>query len=192
MLPIILEIRDENDRNYVQIVFDKYGDRLSSIARKYLGNTDDINDCVQDVVIALIKRLQDYQMWDEDHQFNFLVKCCRSIAINKYKRNRTRLENEIGLNYPDSDKDFDIVDEDSLIEKIVISNENVKKIRDLIENMDPIYGDILYFKGFVGMKNVDIAKTLNLSVDVVNMRLMRARKILLTTRGDDINEIRRK
>ena len=192
MLPIILAIRDEDDQNFVSIVFDKYSNQLTAIAEKYLSNTVDVEDCIQNVFVILIKRLQEYQMWDEKHQFNFLAKCCRCIAVNKYKNNQKRLENEIGLNYPNNDKDFDIIDEDSLIEKIVISNENLKKIRDLIEDMDPTYGDILYLKGFLGMKNVDIAKTLDLSVDVVNMRLTRARKILLTTRGDDINEIRRK
>ena len=192
MLPIILAIRDEDDQNFVSIVFDKYSNQLTAIAEKYLSNTVDVEDCIQNVFVILIKRLQEYQMWDEKHQFNFLAKCCRCIAVNKYKNNQKRLENEIGLNYPNNDKDFDIIDEDSLIEKIVISNENLKKIRDLIEDMDPTYGDILYLKGFLGMKNVDIAKTLDLSVDVVNTRLTRARKILLTTRSDDINEIRRK
>lgn len=192
MLPIILAIRDEEDQNFVSIVFDKYSNQLTAIAEKYLSNTVDVEDCIQNVFVILIKRLQEYQMWDERHQFNFLAKCCRCIAVNKYKNNQRRLKNEIGLNYSDNDKNIDIVDEDSLIEKIVISNENLKKLRDMIEDMDPTYGDILYLKGFLGMKNVDIAKTLDLSVDVVNMRLTRARKILLTTMGDDINEICRK
>ena len=192
MLPIILAIRDEEDQNFVSIVFDKYSNQLTAIAEKYLSNTVDVEDCIQNVFVILIKRLQEYQMWDEKHQFNFLAKCCRCIAVNKYKNNQKRLENEIGLNYPNNDKDFDIIDENSLIEKFVISNENLKKLRDMIEDMDPTYGDILYLKGFLGMKNVDIAKTLDLSVDVVNTRLTRARKILLTTRSDDINEIRRK
>ena len=192
MLPIILAIRDEEDQNFVSIVFDKYSDQLTAIAEKYLSNTVDVEDCIQNVFVILIKRLQEYQMWDERHQFNFLAKTCRCIAVNKYKNNQRRLKNEIGLNYSDNDKNIDIVDEDSLIEKIVISNENLKKLRDMIEDMDPTYGDILYLKGFLGMKNVDIAKTLDLSVDVLNMRLTRARKILLTTRWDDINEIRRK
>ena len=192
MLPIILAIRDENDQNFVSDIYDKYSVKLSAIAEKYLSNTVDIDDCVQDVFVILIDRLQEYQMWDERHQFNFLAKCCRGIAVNKYKNNQRKLENEMGLNYLDDDKDFDIVDDEMRIEQFVISDENVKRIRDMIEDMDPTYGDILYLKGFLGMKNVDIAKTLDLSVDVVNMRLTRARKILLTTRSDDINEIRRK
>ena len=192
MLPVILAIKDENDQNFVSDIYDKYSVKLSAIAEKYLSNTVDIEDCIQDVFVILIDHLEEYQMWDEKHQFNFLAKCCRGIAVNKYKNNQRRLKNEIGLNYSDNDKNIDIVDEDSLIEKFVISNENLKKLRDLIEDMDPIYGDVLYFKCFLGMKNVDIAKTLDISVDVVNMRLTRARKILLTTRSDDINEIRRK
>ena len=192
MLPVILAIRDENDQNFVSDVYDKYGVKLSAIARKYLNNTLDIEDCIQDVFVVLIDRLQEYQMWDERHRFNFLAKSCRCIAINKYKKNQRKLENEMGLSYPDDDKDFDIVDDEMRIEQFVISDENVKRIRDMIEDMDPIYGDILYLKGFLGMKNNEIAEKLKLSVDVVNMRIIRARKILIEARSNDINEICRK
>ena len=58
--------------------------------------------------------------------------------------------------------------------------------------MDPKYGDILYFKGFLGMKNIEISKMLNISVDLVNVRYQRAKANILNTKGDKIDEILRK
>jgi DNA-directed RNA polymerase specialized sigma24 family protein len=58
--------------------------------------------------------------------------------------------------------------------------------------MDPKYGDILYLRGFLGMKNVEIAKMLNISTELVNVRYQRARELILNTKGEAINEIRGK
>ena len=59
----------------------------------------------------------------------------------------------------------------------------------MIEDMDPIHGDILYFKCFLRMKNVEIAKMINVSEQVVSSRLKQARKILLTTRKEEFYAI---
>lgn len=55
--------------------------------------------------------------------------------------------------------------------------------------MDPIHGDILYFKCFLRMKNVEIAKMINVSEQVVSARLKQARKILLTTKKEEFYAI---
>ena len=192
MLPVILAIQDENDRNFVSEEYLRYSTRLKAVAEKYLYDSSHAEDCVQDVVIKLADYLQKYQLWDEKHRFNFLVKCCRCIAINKYKDDRKRYSHECGFNYSNDDKDFDVIDEDAYVDRLVISDENQKRLCKIIEEMDPIYGDILYLKGFLDMKNTEIAEMLDISVDLVNVRLMRARRLLLTTRSEEIDDILRK
>ncbi len=192
MLPIILAIRDENDRNFVEDVYQKYNKQLQVIAKYHLENIVDVEDCIQDVVVVLIDYVEKYREWTETHQFNFLVKCCRCIAINKYNYNERRYRKEISYNHMLDGKDFDLIDEDAYIERIVISSENQKRFAEIIEEMDPKYGDILYFRGFLGMKNVEIAKMLNVSEQLVSARLKKARTILLTTRRNEIDAILRK
>ena len=85
MLPFILTIRDESDRSLVEDVYLKYGRKIYCIAGNYLKDDREIEDCVQDVFVMLIDHLEEYRVWQEKHQINFLVKCCRCIAINKYK-----------------------------------------------------------------------------------------------------------
>ena len=184
MLPIILAIRDEEDRNFVADVYIEYSDKLQAIARKYLHNHMDVEDCVQDVVILLIDYLEDYRSWDEKHRQNFLVKCCRCVAINKYNYSKRKQKNEFNMSELSDDKVFEIADEDSCVEKLFVSEENQRKLRQAIDDMDPIYSDVLYFKAFLGMKNIEIAKTLNVSSAVINTRLMRARRMLLAAIGD--------
>ena len=188
ILPIILAIRDEDDRNFVAEVYTKHTKQLQAIAKYYLENKLDVEDCVQDVFIVLIDRVEDFRYWDETHQLGFLTKSCRFIAINKYNYNKRRYEKQISYNLPDG-SDIDFIDEESYIERIIVSKENQKRFAQLIEDMDPKYGDILYFRCFLGMKNVEIAKMINVSEQVVSARLKQARKILLTTKKEEFYAI---
>ena len=191
ILPIILAIRDEDDRNFVADVYTKYTKHLQVVAKSHLENRLDVEDCVQDVVIVLINYLDKYRYWTETHQFNFLTKCCRCIATNKYNYNERRNNKEFSYNLPDGN-DLDLVDEEAYIENLVISEETQKRFAKLIEDMDPKYGDILYFKCFLGMKNFQIAETLKMSQQLVSSRLKQARNILLTTKEEEFYAIFRK
>ncbi len=195
MLPIILAIRDEDDRNYVENVYLEQGKKLYKIACTYLNHRQDSEDCVHDVIVALINKLEEYREWDRLHQINFLCKCCRCIAINKYNKKVNRNSLETSITYEDENneiKDIDIPDDSPDVQNIIISEENIKRISDILEDMDPMYGDILYLKSFLGMKNIEIAKMLKINVNLVNVRVVRARKILMERYGAELYDIRTK
>jgi len=194
LLPMIMEIRDEEDQDFVATVYATQGAKMLTIACHYIGNEVEAEDCVHDVVGVLIDYLQDYKMWNEDHQLNFLMKCCRCISINKYVKNRKRAQREIlqGYGWEDEQKSMDFVDEDANVEDIVISEENVRMLRQAIESLKPIYADVLYLSLFLEMKNVDIANMLEISEALVSVRLKRAKQCLLTEYGEVIEYVRKK
>ena len=192
MLPIILAIRDENDKNFVEEIYIRYKENLLKKAKEYLRSEHDIEECIQDVFIIFIDHVEESYEWDEKHIKNFLMKCTRSVAINKYNSNVRRYSKEFSLNEFNAEGSFEVPDNQESIEQLVISEENVSRIAKILEEMDPMYGDILYFKSFLRMKNTEIAKTLNIPVNTVNQRVSRARKLLLKEGGEEINEILRK
>lgn len=177
MLPIILAIRDENDRDFVESIYLKYGKQLVYEAKKKIHNEIDVEDCVQDVFVVLIDKLQEFQNMTVLHQRNFLRKCCRTIATNKYNRNKSRFEREL-LILDDADAFFDAVDDSQNVLNDIIERENLEKLIELIENMNPLYGDVLYFRYFLGYDLMQIAKILGISYDLVKMRVSRAKKLL--------------
>ncbi len=183
MLPIILLIRDEEDKKFVEEVYARYKDAIFNKAKIYVKNEQDVDECVQDVVVVLIDHVEECRGWSEDHLKNFLMKCIRCIAVNKYKENMRRYANEISVNDIIRDEygeivEFDVPDEDEYIEQMVISEENVKRISNIIENMNPLYSDVLYFRSFMSMSNTEIAEMLNLPVNTVNQRILRAKRML--------------
>ena len=73
---------------------------------------------------------------------------------------------------------MDIVDEDAYVDTLVVNEENIRRVREAIQEMDDMYGDILFFKYFMNMKNIDIAREFELNINVVNTRIHRGLKIL--------------
>ena len=64
-------------------------------------------------------------------------------------------------------------------------------LSEMIEELDPIYRDVLYLRYQYSMKNQDIAKLLKVSESVVKVRYHRAKKILLQKRGKELDEMRK-
>ena len=122
-----------------------------------------------------MNKLDQFRSFSIDHQKNFMIKVCRCIAINKYNENTKRNIAEMSLNDSIIESEFEIVDNESYLDKILINDENYKIIYNIIDNMDSKYGDILYLKLFLNMKNNEIAKLLNLPLNLINVRLNRAK-----------------
>lgn len=178
MLPIILAIQDEDDRNYVAEIFNTYEKKLYLIAYDYLHNREDSEDCVQEVMIAVIDKLEKFRTMNLKMQKVYLETTCRRKACDVYRHNKKVRTNEVALyNYPD-EKPIDIVDEEAFVDKIVISAENIELLRTLIKNLDHKYKDIFYYKYAMQMSSEEIAEICGISVENVNVRYHRARKIL--------------
>ena len=184
MLPIILTIRDDDDRHYVERIYRKFGKKLYWIAYEHTHNHEDSEDCVGDVMVVLINNLEKFTAWPSRHQINFLIKCCRCIAIDKYHGNEKRRKNEISLE-DERISPSELADSAQDVEKLAVSEENRKKIVRYIEEMDPIYSDILYLRVFAGMKNGQIAQMLNISQNLVAVRFLRAKKIIAERIAND-------
>ena len=54
MLAIIMAIEDEEDRLFVEMIFNKYSKNMYLVAANILNNHDDAEDCVQDTFVKII------------------------------------------------------------------------------------------------------------------------------------------
>lgn len=198
MLPIILAINNEDDRAYVEKIYGEYGKKIYKVAFKILNNTEDAEDCVHDVVKIIIDNLEMFQALEGEQLIKLLVTCSRNAALNIYRKNKIKHINEgKRKSYTDdetNEKSLDIEsvsDDGMFVDLIVINEENRKRISEMIEELDPIYKDVLYLRYQYSMKNQDIAKILKISENVVKVRYHRAKKILLQKRGKELDEMRK-
>ena len=198
MLPIILAINNEDDRNFVEKIYVQYGKKIYKVAFKVLNNSEDAEDCLHDVIKIIIDHLDVFQSADGERFIKLLVTCTRNAALDIYRKNKIKHINErkrkLYTNEEIDDNDVDIEnipDEDMFSDLILINEENRKRISEMIEELDPLYRDVLYLRYQYSMKNQDIAKILKVSESVVKVRYHRAKKILLQKRGKELDEMRK-
>lgn len=187
MLALILTIQDENDRDFVEKLYYQYGKKIYLTAMKILKNPEDAEDCLQDVFRSILEHLELFQSAEKEHLIKLLVVCTRNHAINTYRKNKNIQEN-IDSEEEDIEKfaDANMLSAD----KILMNRENQKRISEMIEELKPIYQDIIFLRYHYGMKHADIANFLNISENLVKIRYYRAKKILLQKWRGELNEIR--
>lgn len=203
MLPIILAINNEDDRNFVEKIYVQYGKKIYKVAFKVLNNSEDAEDCLHDVIKIIIDHLDVFQSAEGERFIKLLVTCTRNAALDIYRKNKIKHINERKHKpYTNDEMDADndnnhdvdienVPDEDMFSDLILINEESRKRISQMIEELDPLYRDVLYLRYQYSMKNQDIAKILKVSESVVKVRYHRAKKILLQKRGKELDEMRK-
>lgn len=200
MLPIILAINDEDDRNFVEDIYNQYDKKIFKIAFDILKKEDDAEDCLHDVIKIVIDNLERFREVSNDHChfINLLAKCTRNAAINKYNREKRRRSVEISMytktscyDSAEDETEMEFADDSGQYVDILIDEENRKRLSELISKLDTIYQDVLYLRYQMLMKYAEIAKLLSISESTVKVRLYRARKILLETRREELDELRK-
>ena len=186
MLPIFLTIENDNDRHFVERLYEKYEKQLYKVALKSLNNKSNAEDCVHDVFCAIINHLERFKAFDSDHQIKYMCVCCRNAAINKYNKK----ENYASLTVEDEDGErveMDVEDFLSDVDKLVINREAKDKVRRVVNSLDAKYRDVVVLKYEYDFSNSNISAVLYISEELVRQRLKRAKALL--RKNGELNEL---
>lgn len=193
MLAVIMAIIDEDDRLFVETVFNKYSKKMYLIAVNILNNHEDAEDCVQDTIVKIINQLDNFRKAEqEEYLIKLIVITCRNTALNKYKSNREKGIEQFSTTVYDEDEEssvMDIPDASSDVEKLVMSDYTCRCLTEIIDSLDYKYRDILVLKG-MSYDYDDIARIMNISQVLVRKRYSRARKMILKKGGAALYEHR--
>ena len=189
MLPFLMMIEDEQQRQEVALIYEQNKAKLFCVAYQILRNHHDAEDCVQDVIVALIGYLDKYRAATPQHQKNMLFRMCRNIAIDKYRKTRRQLAHE---QYAEPGEDMVTVDDEAFVDRWLEQKEDSRAIEHMISSLDATYSDVLYYFYYMEMSVESIARMLCISESLVRMRLTRARRKLLSVWEGELNELREK
>ena len=190
MLPIILNIAEDDERAFVEEIYLKHEKQLYSIAMKYLHNHYDAQDCVHDTVRVIIESMDKFKTaQDMGYLERLLNVVCRNRALNmlRVKKNQNEYEQSLmKYNYLDDQyEEMEIPDYASCVDKLYISEENCNYLHDLINKLDDKYRDVILLKS-MGFDSHSIAEVMNISVELVRQRYLRAKKQLWEMGGKDL------
>jgi len=188
MLEIIMSIENEEDRSFVSSIYKEYAGKMKIIANNILNNEQDAEDCVHDVVVLIIEKLEKFKVeTNENYLKSLLELVCRNVARDKYRKKQRRNKNEYSTTvYDDDDYEIlDIPDDAYNAEKIVLSEYNYKYLMECVNNLEDKYRDVILLK-YRGWDNKDIADLLCISVEAVRQRLHRAKMKIIKMGGNNL------
>ena len=196
MIPIVLTINSDSDRFFVEKLYLQYRKNIYAAAFKILNHREDTEDCVQDVIKTVIRHVDRFRRISPEEIPKLLAVCTRNAAINIYRKNKRKQENESKLPF-DSEYEEELLRENRLFYQernpdVIASRTEIRqRLVQLISELDDIYRDVLILQIQYKMSNREIADILGISPNTVSVRLHRAKRKLLEESGAELDEIRK-
>ncbi len=171
MIILLNMIDSEEDLSKFHRLYNRYKNTMYSVAYDICKNRQDAEDIVEESLIKMIGILYKIAE-DEIHTArckNLIITVTKNAAID-FVRKR---ENE-----PIPFECVDGYQESRNVEDLYIDTENYQELIACISQLDEKYKDILRLKILYELNSKEIASILNISEINVNMRFMRAKKLL--------------
>jgi RNA polymerase sigma-70 factor (ECF subfamily) len=196
MIPIVLTINSDNDRFFVEKLYRQYRKNIYASAFKVLNHRQDAEDCVHEVIQTVIRHIDAFQAASPEGLAKLLAVCTRNTALNIYRKNKRKKANETGLPFDPEHEEVLLRSNRFLYQRqspaaIAVGNESKHRLLQIISELDDIYRDVLVLYYQYRMNNREIADILKISPNTVNVRLHRAKKMLLEEKGAELDEIRK-
>lgn len=192
MLAVIMAIENEDDRLFVETVFNRYAKKRYLVAYNILGNRADAEDCVQDTFVKIIDKLDRFKNAQKDDSLiKLLVIVCRNTALDMYDKNKRIAETQCSQTVCDGGGSsvMDIPDSSADVERLVINNCVCEYVVKLIDGLDHKYRDVITLKS-MGFDYDEIANIMGISQTLARKRYSRARAMILETGGEMLYEYR--
>ncbi|MBQ8817392.1 MAG: sigma-70 family RNA polymerase sigma factor [Clostridia bacterium] len=186
MLEMIMAIENEEDRHFVLKLVEDYYDKMILVAKKIVKDDSVAKDVAGATVENVINYIEKFKKADEEQYLTKLViVTCRNISYKRYNAVKRANSKKSSIVFEDEGerKEIELSDVEESVEDLIISEENCKVLRELIDALDDKYSDVIWLRE-QQYDNEEIAQILDISVDLVRQRTLRARKKILEMAGD--------
>ena len=157
-------IQTDDERVAVNEIFEKYFPKMESMAYSILNNKQDAEDAAMDVMKYICEHAEDFVDYKSNKTISLIFICIRNKAINIYRKNQRTSE----IFSISEDIDYfcnEYTLEDRSLFDISVTEENKDALAKAINELDEMYKLPILMKYNQQMKNIDIAKLLNLDIN---------------------------
>ena len=186
MLEMIMAIENEEDRHFVLKLVEDYYDKMILVAKKIVKDDSVAKDVAGATVENVINYIEKFKKADEEQYLTKLViVTCKNISYKRYNAVKRDNSKKSSIVFEDEGerKEIELSDVEESVEDLIISEENCRVLRELIDALDDKYSDVIWLRE-QQYDNEEIAQILDISVDLVRQRTLRARKKILEMAGD--------
>ena len=187
MLIFATMINDDDDRAFMQEVYQQNERLMYAIALKYASNTQDCEDIVHDTVERLCKNIIKIKGLSNSALRAYVVYAVRNTAINFRKHQATINRHIQQLSDDDLSNEYD--QPESIIERIEDLKEKRTSLTKVWMQLTDAEQELLYRKYVLEQTTEELAGIFQCSRDSIRMRLSRVRrKSLRLMKGDGTND----
>lgn len=169
LIELVQNAKDKDQKAQTQLINLFWVDVFSFVMKK----VKDENDADEITVHVFSKVLSKLDMYDPNFQFKTWILTIAQNTIIDFWRKKSRESEDANDSLDEVKNHFA-----KSPEELLISEEEQRKIVQIIETMDAKYQDIIKLRFFEEKSIKEIAEDLKLSVANTKVRIMRAKKVL--------------
>lgn len=160
-----------SEKVFLEKLYQREFRRMWYTAVKILHSKELAEDAVQTTFLKLIQKVSLLKSFESKEVVS-------KYAYISVKHTALHILNKDNKHVSLEDCDMDINDENADIEKQVVFQNDIDAIQKVIAEMNPIIGDTLYLKCFLGLDYAEIADILSIPINTARTRVYRGREIL--------------
>lgn len=168
---LIADCLDGDDHAFGELVR-RYQDRLYSTVYRFLGNTEDAQDVVQEAFLNAYQSLENFK--GDSLFFTWLYRIAVNTAISYRRKQKVMVSIDAGSN---GEANIEPADTSTVNQPgyALEQAEEQTRIQKALRKLSPEHRAVLVMKDMEGHKYETIAETLNVPVGTIRSRLHRAR-----------------
>ena len=168
MLPVAIASMDElGDKDYLTNLYIKHYSLMMYLAFQIMKNKSEAEEVLQSAAVKLVEKVRVLRTLNEPQAVCYLSKTVKSIALHQIQRRKRQLPSDWLDEQPD--------DHDGP-ELAYIRMESYDELGQAIATLGQRDQDLLYFKYYLDMPNIEICAALGISEASIRPLLYRARK----------------
>ena len=175
---------DESNKELLENIYIRYRDSMYAAAFSVIHNSADAEDVVQEVFLKIAQKYMSTmrRLRNDTALLYYLLTAVKNTALNHYKKAEALHEDIV-----DPVKMDDYLQNDTVYKEQMDSYDSPLLIEKL-NNITPIYRDILYQRFALNLSVKEIAETNHIRLSTVKKRLLRAKNLLRDQLEETIHE----
>lgn len=171
----LIQLMRNDDEQVLVEIYNRYWDKMLVVALNRLGNQEEAEECVQDVLLKLWNLRYEFTLL-KDKLSNYLARAIRNQSFNILeKRHRSRVKAETYI----PAEDINLLSP----ELEIIIKELQQQIDNSINSLPPQCQLIFKLSRHEGLSNKEIAEKLKLSENTIKSHLKKANKDIQSNLG---------
>jgi RNA polymerase sigma-70 factor (ECF subfamily) len=163
---IVAKIQSGETEKFGEII-DRYQKRLAGFIRKIIGNHDEVDDLVEDSLVAVYENIQDF---DTKKKFSsWILRIAHNKTVDFIKKKKSLI---LSGEWDEIDK------RNKLFEEVEVEREKKEKVSNALNKLELKYREVLILKYFEDKSYDEISDVLQTTVNNVGVMINRAKKKL--------------